>query len=463
MKTNLKRKIDKQLENWKNTRNQALLVTGARQIGKTFSISDFVEKNFENVISINFAFRTDLISLFAELKNSQQLLTRVSSLYGEKMIAGKTVIFFDEIQLLYKRREDLRKRGTLDLDSQDIITAMKAAVIDGRYRFILSGSLLGVETSNVVLNPTGYMDVFHMYPLDFEEYLWAKGVGEDAISEIKGHFLERTIVDPPINKLFLDYFREYVLIGGMPEAVLSFLKEGNLYLVQSVQEQIKTLYQKDITQYVEESERIIKIKEIYDAIPSELNSKNKRFVSSHVADKNYLSRKGLEDEFLWLTNADVAIPVYNVTDLEAPLTLASQRKTLKLFMNDIGLLGASILGMDMRRKLLSNEKEINFGAPYENVVAQELSAHGFKEKLYYYNSKKHGEIDFVIEYNGDVLPLEIKSGKPNQMNVYNHCALSNALKLYEINEAMVFGETNVKRETDNVVQFPIYMISFLSK
>ena len=186
----LKRKIEKKLELWKNNRKQALLITGARQIGKTYSIEKYIDANFENVIKINFAVRTDLIDLFAQPKNSEQVLINLSSVEGSKMIKGKTVIFFDEIQLIYQRREELKKNGLLNPNSQDLLTASKALVIEGNYRFIFSGSLLGVTINNVVLNPTGYLDVVQMFPLDFEEYLWAKGVGEDAIKYIKDSFLE---------------------------------------------------------------------------------------------------------------------------------------------------------------------------------------------------------------------------------------------------------------------------------
>ncbi len=436
-------------------------MTGARQVGKTYSILDFASKNFEFVVSINFAMRPNLIDLFAKLKDSQELLIRISAIEGANMVPYKTVIFLDEIQLVYQRREELKNEGKIEPGSQDVITAMKALVIDGRYRFILSGSMLGTTLNDILLTPTGYMDIINMYPLDFEEYLWAKGVGEDAISYVKKCFVNKEMVDEPTNRLFLDYFREYVLIGGMPEAVTTFLKSQNLHLVQNVQEQIANTYFLDMTTYIHDNAMKLRVREIYKAIPSELNSKNKRFVSSHVIEKDYLRKKNIDDEFLWLTNAAIAIPAYNVTELILPLSLASERKTLKLFMNDIGMLDSFLFVTGIREKILSNDKVINFGAPYENVVAEELYAHGYKDAIYYYNSKKHGEVDFVIEYENEVLPIEIKSGKTNEMNVYNHTALNNVMKMYPIPFAFVFGECNVTKENDRVIQFPIYMISFL--
>ena len=186
-------------------------------------------------------------------------------------------------------------------------------------------------------------------------------------------------------------------------------------------------------------------------------------MSTHVVDINYLKRNSLDDEFLWLTNAGVAIPTYNVTEAILPLHLASERKTMKLFMSDIGLLDSQLLSTGIRQKIIDNEKVINYGAPYENVVAQELVAHGFDEELFYYNSKKHGEVDFIVEYNNDVLPIEIKSGKADDSKLYNHSALNNLIDIYKINESYVFGDGNFIKENENIYQFPIYMIDFLRK
>lgn len=458
----LRRKIEKELLYWKDKRKQALLITGARQIGKTYSAKRFLEENFENVIYLNFADNQSLVPSFAELKDYKELISRLSLFDGAKLVPGKTAVFFDEIQLLYVYRDALKKKKGLPLISLDLITAMKPLVNEGQYRFLISGSLLGIELNDILLYPVGYMDLIHMFPLDFEEFLWAKGVGELAINELRDCFKRRSPVDPMVNETMLALFREYVLVGGMPEAVDVYIESRNLYQVKKIHERIKDAYEIDMSRYVEDQEKKLKIREVYEAIPSELNSKNKRFMSSHVASPSYLKRNDLVDEFIWLTNAGTAIPVYNVTEPVSPLTLDSKRKTLKLFLSDVGLLGTALFSTGLRQKLLDGEKEINFGAPYENVVAQELCAHGFANKLYYYNSKKHGEVDFLVEYEGEPCPIEIKSGKPNEMNCYNHAALNNLLKLYDIKEAFVFGETNLKKESDKITQLPLYMVSFLS-
>ncbi len=458
----LRRKVEKQLQFWKDSRKTALLITGARQIGKTYSIGNFIESNFKSVVSINFSDRLDLIDPFVKIKSYEDLIIRLSLVAGAKLIKGDTVVFLDEIQLLYTRREELAEKGSI-FDYIDIVTLMKSASLKGEYRFILSGSLLGVTLNSVVLNPLGYMDRITMHPLDFEEYLWAKGVGEEAISYLRSCFEKEEPVDEGMNKILLDRFREYVLIGGMPEAVGSFVENQNLALVSLIHAQIEEEYSSDIVTYVKDKEKKLKIKDLYQAIPSELNAKNKRFVSSHVLDASYLRSSPVSDDFLWLTNAGVAISTYNVADPTSPLLLSCQRKTLKLFSNDVGLLSSSLLDEQGKAKLLLGERELNYGAPYENAAAEELSAHGFGGNLFYFNSKKHGEVDFIVEYKNEVLPIEIKSGKPNQMLLYNHTALNNIMRAYPISKAYVFGESNVQKEGNKIVQLPIYMLMFLEK
>ena len=403
----------------------------------------------------------NLIDTFASLDNSEDLLLRISLVAGEKMVPHKTVIFLDEIQLIYQRRDELKENGMLSPKSQDIITAMKSLVKEGNYRFILSGSLLGVTIRDINLNPTGYLDEIKMYPLDFEEYLWAKGVGDLVIKHIKDCFDNKKTVDEEVNKMLLKLFREYVIVGGMPEAVQAFIDTKNFYHVQESQKQIINKYKQDITAYVKDNSLKLRIRDVFNAIPGQLSNKNMRYISSQVLDKQYLKHNKIEDEFLWLTAAGVAIPTYHVNEPVVPLMFSIRRKTLKLFSNDVGLLMSQLTAANIREKLLNNEKEINYGSPYENVVAEELIAHDFDEELYYYNSKTHGEVDFLIALNTEVLPIEIKSGKNKESQLYDHAALNNLLKLYKYQVAYVFGETNVVKENDTIYQLPIYMIDLI--
>ncbi|MBQ4256005.1 MAG: AAA family ATPase [Bacilli bacterium] len=258
----LRRKIEQKLRFWLENRKQALLIDGARQIGKTHSIEHFIQENFESIVKIDFSDRTDLIDVFALLKNSDDLIRRLSLVAGDKLIEGKTVIFFDEIQLVYVRRAELKDKGELPPNSQDILTAMKALVSKGQYRYILSGSLLGITVKDVVLNPTGYLDEYKMYPLDFEEFLWAKGVGEIAIEHVKKCFIEKTPIDPAINETLLSYFREYVLVGGMPEAVMAYTEKNNLFVVKEAHDQILNRYRQDITTYIKDDNLKLRVRDV---------------------------------------------------------------------------------------------------------------------------------------------------------------------------------------------------------
>ena len=458
----MRRKIDDKLEYWLKNRSTALLIKGARQVGKSYSIINFIKNHLSSFIIIDFSKNNELLESLARINSSQELLLRLSSTYGRKLIKKDTIIFLDEIQLLYIKRQELIENKIISSTSQDLLTAMKDLVQKGDYRFILSGSLLGVTLNNIVLYPMGYMDVMTMYPMDFEEYLWAKGIDEDTIAYLKKCFINKEKVDELVKAMFLKYFREYVIIGGMPEVVKNFIKEQNLYLVNLVQNQIIGYYKMDVTRYISDLEKRMRVMNIYDAISGEINAKNKKFVSSHIIDKNYLTHNNLIDEYLWLYYAGIAIPIYNVDEPVSPLSISANHKTLKLFVNDIGLLNAMLLTTGIREKLLNGEKEINFGAPYENAVAQELIAHGYVEKTFYYSSKKQGEVDFILQDRFNVLPIEVKSGKPNAHNTYNHAALNNIISLYDYNSAYVFGEGNIQKESEIITSFPIYMIMFIN-
>lgn len=459
----LKRKIDKYLLDWKTTRNSALLVTGARQVGKSFAVDRFGEKNFPNFVKIDFSERTDLLDSLLYAKSSEDLMFRLSVTEGRRLVKGKTLIFFDEIQLLYKKREEMIHKGELEGTSPDLLTLMKKLVADGDYRFILSGSLLGVSLKNILLSPVGSLDTYTMYPLDFEEFLINKGVSDEAISYEKDCFLKESEADKSIDRVFSDAFREYILVGGMPAAAKSYFVNGNLHQIDLALREIYRIYLKDVTSYIDDDADRLRISELYRAIPSELNAKNKRFVASHVIDRKRLRKADLSEDYLWLTNAGLSIPVYNVDEPSIPFYVSANRKSLKLFYNDVGMLNSALFSAGTREKILRREKNVNFGAPYENLAAQELLAHGFGEVLYYFNSKKHGEVDFLIEKDGEAVPIEIKSGKPEQMSSYNHSALNNLIKTYDIRKAYVFGECSFKKESEVIVQMPIHNIAFLEK
>lgn len=431
----LKRKIDSYIRNYYDTSRNALLITGARQIGKTYSIREF-GRSFKSFIEINFVDNPEAAEAFKGASGSADILLRLSAITTIPLIKGETLIFFDEVQRC-----------------PEIVTAIKFLVDEGSYRYILSGSLLGVELTDVKSQPVGYMGIKDMYPLDFEEFISCVGINDTVIGSLRDAWKNRTPVDEFIHKKMMELFRLYLVVGGMPAAVNKYIETNNLQEVVSLQLDIIRLYKRDIAQY--DPKNKLYIEEIFELIPPELNAKNKRFILKSLNENAKYER--FQNSFLWLKNAGVALPVYNVEEPKIPLLLSRSRNLFKLFQSDIGLL-ASQYADGIQLRIISGDKEINFGSIYENAVAQELVAHGLEP--YYYNNKKKGEIDFVVEYDSKVLPIEVKSGKDYAI----HRALSNIMdcREYDLNEAVVFNNDNLRID-DKIVYAPIYMVMFIEK
>lgn len=431
----LKRKIDTYLTNYYAANRNALLITGARQIGKTYSIREF-GRTFKSFIEINFLENPDAVALFKGAKNSSDILLRLSAITTEPLIKGETLIFFDEVQ-----------------KCPDIVTAIKFLVDEGSYRYILSGSLLGVELNDLRSEPVGYMGVKDMYPMDFEEFISCVGINQQVIDSLRTAWQNRTPVDEFVHSKIMELFRLYLVVGGMPAAVSKYIEMNNLQEVMAVQKDIIKLYKRDIAQY--DSNSKLSIEEIFDLIPPELNAKNKRFILKRLNENAKFER--YQNSFLWLKNAGVALPVYNIEEPKLPLLLSRSRNLFKLFQSDIGLLAAQYAeGIQLR--IISGDKSINFGSVFENAVAQELVAHGID--VYYYNNKKRGELDFVIELDGKVLPIEVKSGKDYEV----HRALTNIMDCseYDIPEAIIFNNDNINVR-GKYIYAPVYMVMFIEK
>lgn len=432
----MKRRIFNILSNHYQNNKSALLVTGARQIGKTYSIRQFGKESFDCFVEINFIDMPEAVELFNSAKNSQELLLRISLLAKTTLKPGRTLIFLDEVQ-----------------ECKAIVTAIKFLVDEGSYRYVLSGSLLGVELKDVRSVPVGYMDVREMSPLDFEEFLWALGVSENVVLQLKDSFERCTPVDEFVHKKIMELYRLYLIIGGMPAVVAEYLKSNNLQKVARIQESIIKMYKKDIGKY--DPHNKLYLDEIFDLIPPELNAKNKRFILKNLNENVKFSRQ--ENSFIWMKDAGVALPTFNVEVPKRPLLLAKSRNLFKLFMNVIGLL-ACMYADGIQMRILNGNKDINFGSIYENAVAQELHANGIP--LYYFNNKKQGELDFVVELDGKVVPIEVKSGKGYE----RHNALGNVMENaeYGIERAYVLCNDNVKT-VGNVVYLPVYMAMFIRK
>lgn len=432
----LNRKIDSYLEKYYKNDKKALLITGARQTGKSFSIRHFGTTHFKSLVEINFIEMPEAIEVISNAKNSKDMLLRLSALTNQPLIEGQTLVFFDEVQ-----------------ECPEIMTAIKFLVEEGSYRYIMSGSLLGVELKDLRSEPVGYMDIKEMFPLDIEEFFMALGVNQRIWDEIKTAWEQKRSVDDFVHKKIMELFRLYLIVGGMPAVVQKYLDTNNLQEVLAEQQAIIRLYKRDIAKY--DRNHKLYIEEIFELIPSELNAKNKRFILKNLNENLKFSR--YENSFIWLKEAGVALPVFNSDEPVAPLKLSRSRNLFKLFQNDIGLLACQYAD-GIQLQLLTNAKGINFGSIYENVVAQELHARGFD--LYYFNSKKQGELDFIIEKDGEIVPIEVKSGKDYQ----RHNALSNVMTNaeYHIPQALVFTNENVSQD-GKVLYLPIYMVAFLEK
>ena len=435
----INRKIDGFLDEFFRDETKALLITGARQIGKTYSVREAAKRNFESFIEINFITSPEAIGIFRGAKDVSEMLFRLSAFVNKPLVKGKTLVFFDEVQAY-----------------PEVVTLIKFLVDEGSYRYVLSGSLLGIELNNLRSEPVGYMDVKEMYPLDLEEFFLAIGLAENVLNVLRQCWEEKKPVDEFVHQRLMQAFRLYLVVGGMPQSVQTYLDTNNLQNVLAVQKSILLEYQRDIMKYKkDDNDRKLYIEDIFKLIPSELNAKNKRFILKNLNENARFAT--YEKSFLWLRDTGVALPTYNIEEPKLPLLLAKTRNLFKLFQSDVGLLVSQFAG-GIQLQLLDDSQAINFGSIYENVVAQELKAHGFD--LYYYNSKKMGELDFVVEYRGKVLPIEVKSGKDYE----RHNALSNVMASaeYAIPEALVLCNGNVK-VVDKVIYVPIYMLMFMEK
>lgn len=429
----LYRSINQFIENFYKTSRNALLLTGARQTGKTYAARLF-GKSFKNFIELNFIEHPEAIEIFKDVTSADDILLRLSAITTTPIIPGETLIFFDEVQ-----------------KCENLITAVKFLVDDGRARYILSGSLLGVELKDIKSYPVGYLGIKEVFPLDFEEFIINMGISDAVLSNIRRCFDNRSKVDALVHDKMMQLFRLYLVTGGMPAAVAEYIATNNLNNVMQVQKDIVALYRNDISQYAEKDK--LKIRELFDLLPSELDSKNKRFILKRLNEHAKFQR--YENSFLWLKDTGVAIPVYNVSEPKQPLKLSETRNLFKLFSNDVGLLAAQYAD-GIQLKILTGDSSVNIGAVYENMIAQELVAHTISP--YYYNNKRRGEVDFIISVGNRIIAIEVKSGKDYQ----RHAALTNLMNDYpdSINESLVLCDSNTEA-ADNIIYLPIYMIMFI--
>ncbi len=437
----LERKFTSFLENFLiEEPNKILLVNGARQIGKSYLIRYVGQKLFSHFVEINLKQDKEGDRVFADIHTTDDLYMRLSNYYtkplGDK---ADTLVFLDEIQ-----------------SYPHLMTMLKFLNQESRFRFIASGSQLGVALSETPSVPLGSISITQMYPLDFEEFLWATGVGKEWVKNICEHYHRQESLDESTHNILLKRFQYYLLIGGLPEAINHFLADRNMLRVRQTHKDIHNLYRIDASQYDEDHK--LKIRKIYDLIPSNLENKKKRVVYNRIENKNGKTFSDYADEFEYLTNSGIALEVSAISNPRFPLTESEQKSLLKLYLNDVGLLTSLLYELNVNA-VLQNIKSINLGTVYESVIAQELTAHGFK--LHYYDNKKKGEVDFLIDdYDSlSVLPIEVKSGK----DYTEHSALSKFLDTpeYGIDRAIVFSNEREIYKKKGVTYLPIYYSMFL--
>ena len=431
----LTRSFYNNLLKWKDNKNKkAMLVTGARQIGKTSLIRRFGKEQYECFVELNFIELPKAKGIFRAGRDVESVIMGITALLGVSLIPGKTLIFFDEIQ-----------------ECPDARTAIKFLVEDGRFDYVESGSLLGVNSGETHSYPVGFEEIHRMYPMDLEEFALANGIPEDVLDHVRSSFEDRKPVSAGVHEALSRLFRLYVLTGGMPAVVQEFVSSHDIQKVVSQQRDILGLYRLDIAKYAGREKT--KVQDIFDSIPSQLDDKNRRFMLASINKAARYVR--YEDSFVWLRDAGVTLPCYNVSEPVIPLRLNEQRTLFKLFMADTGLLCAA--GIDnIQFSILNGDLSINMGSLLENAFAQIFAANGFK--LWYFNKQKYGELDFVLQLGPKCLPVEIKSGKDYR----RHAALNNILGVSEwkFDEAIVFCMDNVSTD-GKVTYLPWYMSMFL--
>ena len=425
------------IEEWLKRSDKALLVTGARQIGKTWLIREEIAKSGYCKFEVNFIDQPDLVDYLNVKMSANEFLVKLKMIMPEDCKPQETVVFFDEIQ-----------------KCPEIVTKIKFLVEEGSFKYVMSGSLLGVELKGITSVPVGYLTVLTMYPMDFEEFMIANNVSKTTLEMLKAKFETCQPVDEFIHQKLLSLFFIYLIVGGMPDAVKIYIATKDIREVDKVQRDIVALYKEDFSQYESEDKKL-KLISIYDIIPAELNKQNKKFVFTMLNKELKFDR--YENSFLWLKDAGVALPVYNVEAPVIPLKASKSSNVFRLFSNDTGLL-TSAYPAETKLELINKNSEVNNGAHFENAVAQQLTANGLEP--YFCKKKNIGELDVLVKMDGKVVPIEVKSGKAYKA----HKSLDNFMKIsdYHIEKAYVLSVANMEQE-GSVVYLPIYMCYLLKE
>lgn len=437
----LYRKIENLIENHlKTDSDKILLVDGARQVGKTFIIRYVGKKLFKNFIEINLVEDSIGQRLFKDTSTIEDFYLKLSIEAGNKMgTKENTLVFIDEIQ-----------------EYPNFLTLLKFLKDDARFTYIASGSLLGVTLMETTSIPIGSIKKIEMYPLDFEEFLYANGINEAFIAYLKNCFEARKTLEEAIHNKMMDLFRQYLISGGMPEAVKTFIATRNIQKVRELQTEIHSYYAADASKY--ETERKLKIRRIYDLIPSNMEKTKKRIIAKDIENKKGKDFLDYQEEFDYLISAGIALNVQAISTPVFPLLQSTKKNLIKLYLNDVGILSALLYGNNIQA-IVEDLRSLNLGALYETVVACELNSH--KHKLYYYDNRNKGEVDFLFDdYNNlSVLPIEVKSGRDYTV----HSALNSFVENddYSVKQAIVLSNNRQIKEKGKILYSPIYNVMFL--
>ena len=437
----LYRKIDSVIEeHFQSQSKKVLLIDGARQVGKTTIIRYVGQKLFENFIEINMVEDVLGNQLFSNVKTVEDFYLQVSMLAGDKMKEKEnTLIFIDEIQAY-----------------PHLLTLLKFLSQDNHFTFIASGSLLGVALQETTSIPMGSIRKVRMFPLDFEEFLYANGLNKMFLSNIRKKYENLETLDEPTHYKMMDLFKKYLLVGGLPDAVNAFLETKNIQAVREIQNEIHDYYAVDASKY--DADNKLKIRRIYDLIPSNMENKKKRVIVKDIENKKGKTFNDYSDEFEYLIGAGIALNVQAISNPTFPLIESAGKNLMKLYLNDVGIL-TGILYRNNIRAILDDQKSINLGSVYETVVASELIAHG--HKLFYYDNRNKGEVDYLIDdYDSlSVVPIEVKSGKDYTV----HSALNTFVQNeeYGVKKAIVLSNERQITVKGKIIYLPIYYLMFL--
>lgn len=437
----LKRKIIEQLKRWKKEKEkECLLVKGARQVGKTYIIREFAKENYDNIIEINFELQPKYKDIFSGNLDIQTLINNIELEFpGCNLTGGNSLLFLDEIQICPNAR-----------------VALKTFALCDKFDTIASGSLLGLYYNEVSSYPVGYEREIELYPLDFEEFLWALGIKENIIDICRDSFIKIEPLNDTIIRKMEEYFNLYTIIGGMPSVINKYLEEKRIMRAIEEQQKLITNYKRDVLHYASDTDKQ-KIIRTFESIPTQLSKKNKKFVFSEIQDNKYNEGElKYFSSLRWLKDAGIIHFCYNLSEPAVPLAVNVRQNTFKIYMRDTGLLLA-MMENSVYKSILNNNIYINEGGIIENVCAEEIATR-YNDFVAYFEKKGKLEIDFILNIDGIATALEVKSGNNKQAK-----SLKSIIENYKTVKRYIKLEnnTNIYKDELGIEHYPLFMIMFI--